>query len=462
MVSRVKEIAMGHASAFDWAGVVDYAKRSYAEPPKTQYELPGVNVEDHLGIPVACVPLWHTVVTAKLTLPKGDKEALRRAQSRLSAALKEMESIYPLNPGGILTQVAYGLSYFKEYLPAKITEKMMPRALENGKPGDWALIDSIRYPKDPEDLVLEQNDISFHFKSDYNEHINDVIRALFQPGAHLLNGIPCECFYVGDLFNVTSIRRGFAGRGMPRKIAKRLGIPGAEKIPAGAMLFMGFTSSHVQGLAQGPLPSFETLPGYTDQTPESYFANGTMMHLSHIEIDLEGWYGMNHKSRLHHMFHPRRTEGEDVLSPSQAPDTTTSKEQLEEDAKNHGVVGHNAQMQSLSRLTEDTTTAYGDRLPKGTVIFLRQDFDTVEHPFEFNSEGLVSPTPMPGVHFIGFAPSAQLFEKVRLEMDGVELQKKHNLSDENMGFTKFLVTTHRQNYLEPSRSHRSFPLAELL
>ncbi len=47
-------------------------------------------------------------------------------------------------------------------------------------------------------------------------------------------------------------------------------------------------------------------------------------------------------------------------------------------------------------------------------------------------------------------------------MDGVELQKKHNPPDENSGFTKFLVTTHRQNYLEPSRSHRSFPLAELL
>ncbi len=106
---------MGNATAFDWAGVVDYAKRSYSEPPKTQYELPGVNVEDHLGVPVACVPLWHAVVTARLTLQKGDKEALQRAQSRLSAALAEIESIYPLNPGGILTQVAYGLSYFKEY-----------------------------------------------------------------------------------------------------------------------------------------------------------------------------------------------------------------------------------------------------------------------------------------------------------------------------------------------------------
>ena len=47
-------------------------------------------------------------------------------------------------------------------------------------------------------------------------------------------------------------------------------------------------------------------------------------------------------------------------------------------------------------------------------------------------------------------------------MDGVDLQKKYNLPDENTGFTKFLVTTHRQNYLEPSRSHRSFPLAEMI
>jgi hypothetical protein len=456
-----KETVLGHATAFDWAGVVDYAKRSYSEPPKTQYELPGVNVEDHLGIPVACVPLWHAVVTARLTLQKGDREALQRAQSRLSAALAEIEAIYPLNPGGILTQVAYGLSYFKEFLPATVTDKYMPRAIENGKPGAWALIDSIKYPKDPANLVLEQNDISFHFKSDYNEHVNDVIRALFQPGTSMLNGIPVEKVYVGDLFNVTSIRRGFAGRGMPKVMATRLGIPGADKIPAGAMLFMGFTSSHVHGLAQGTLPSFETIPGYTDQTPESYFAHGTMMHLSHIQIDLEGWYGMDHAARLHHMFHPRRTEGEEVLSPSQAPETSTFKEELDQDAKTHGVVGHNAQMQFLSRLTEDTTTAYGERLPKGTVLFLRQDFDTVEHPFEFDSAGPVSPTPMPGVHFVGFAASAQLFEKIRLEMDGVELQKKHNLTDENMGFTKFLVTTHRQNYLEPSRSHRSFPLAEI-
>ena len=60
---------------------------------------------------------------------------------------------------------------------------------------------------------------------------------------------------------------------------------------------------------------FETIPGYTDQTPASYIAHGTMMQLSHINIDLEGWYGMNHQDRLHRVFHPRRKEGEEILSP---------------------------------------------------------------------------------------------------------------------------------------------------
>lgn len=448
-------------TAIDWAKVVNYARRVECVPPKTQYELPGVTIETHLDVPVAVVPLWHAVVTARLNLPKGDAGALKAAQKRLDYALEQIESVYPLNPSGILIQIAYGLSYFKDYIPAGAADKHMPRALDNGKRGDWALIDSIKFPKDPDTIVLEQNDISFHFKSDYAEHISDVMRALFSPGHYSLNGIPAEDIYLGDLFNITSVRRGFAGRGLPRTMAERLRIPGADKIPAGAMLFMGFTSSHLHGLAQGNLPSFETIPGYTDQTPDSYFAHGTIMHLSHIVIDLQSWYSMPHKDRLHRMFDPRRNTAPEVLSPSQAPETSTFQGQLEADAKQYGLLGHNAQMQFLSRVGEDTVTVYGEKVPKGTVIFLRQDFDTVENPFEFYSGGPVSTIPVPGVHFIGFAPSAQLFERIRKEMDGLDLQKKYNLPNENTGFTKFLVTTHRQNYLEPPRSHRSFPLAEL-
>jgi hypothetical protein len=195
---------------------------------------------------------------------------------------------------------------------------------------------------------------------------------------------------------------------------------------------------------------------------EDYFAGGTAMHLSHIAINLDEWYSMGPKDRLHRMFHPRRTEEPEVLSPDQSPVTSTFEEQRDRDAEEHGILGHNEQLQFLSRVKEDTTTAYGQVLPRGTVFFLRQDFNTVENPFAFSTADQISGLPRAGVHFVGFGPSAQYFERMRLEMDGVEHQKRYDMPDENLGFTKFLVTTHRQNMLLPPRAHRSFPLTELL
>lgn len=447
---------------FDWAKVVDYSKRVQVTPPLTQYELPGVTEELHQNVPVAVVPLWHAAVTARLAFPADDQKTLRDAQRRLDQALAEIENIYPLQPGGIFIQVAYGAPYFRNRIPAKLTDELMPKSTLPGTEGQWALIDSIKFPMDPDDLLLESNEICFHFKSDYRGHIEDVIRVLFQPGEQLLNGIPAENAYVGDLLTVTSMRRGFAGHNMPKLIGERLRIPGAESIPAGAMLFLGFTSSHVHGLAAANLPSFETLPGYTDATPQSYFAHGTAMHLSHIALDLERWYQFSRKDRLHRMFHPRRTETDEVLTPDQAPETSTFREERDNDAATHKVLGHNEQMQYLSRLDKETTTAYGQKLKKGTVFFLRQDFDTVENPFGFDANGSISAAPRAGVHFIGFGPSSQHYELMRKEMDSQDLKAKHGLADDDLGFTKMLITTHRQNYLLPPRAHRSFPLAELL
>ncbi|MGH3204675.1 MAG: DUF7405 family protein [Streptosporangiaceae bacterium] len=447
---------------FDWAGVVDYARRHLVEPPATQYELPGVTEETHLNVPVAVVPLWHAVVTARLALPPSDRYRLKLAQQRLDAALAEAETVYPPGPGGIFIQVAYGLPYFRERIPGKLAGEYLPRSAMPGTEDQWAVIDSIGFPKDPADIVLEDNEICFHFKSDYREHIENVIGALFRPGEPLLNGIPAQHAYVGDLFTVSTIRRGFAGRGMPKKIGVRLGIPGADSVPDGAMLFMGFTSSHIHGLAQGNLASFETVPGYTDLTPGSYFAGGTAMHLSHIAIKLDEWYAYGPRQRLHRMFHPRRTEAPEVLSPDQAPATSSFEPERDADARQHGLIGHNEQMQFLSRVKEETTTAYGQKLQRGTVFFLRQDFDTVENPFSFSLNDQISTRPQAGVHFIGFGPSSQHFEKMRLEMDGVETQQRYGLPEENIGFTKMLVTTHRQNLLLPPRAHRSMPLAELL
>jgi hypothetical protein len=118
-------------------------------------------------------------------------------------------------------------------------------------------------------------------------------------------------------------------------------------------------------------------------------------------------------------------------------------------------------MQFLSRVETDTVTAYGQRIERGTVFFLRQDFNTVENPFGFSTDP-VSAEPRAGVHFVGVGPSAQHYEAMRREMDSQDLQARHGLADQDLGFTDVLTTTHRQNYLLPPRAHRSFPLAEVL
>jgi hypothetical protein len=119
-------------------------------------------------------------------------------------------------------------------------------------------------------------------------------------------------------------------------------------------------------------------------------------------------------------------------------------------------------MQYLSRIETDTTTAYGNKVQKGVVFFLRQDFNTVENPFSVWVDGEVSMKPRAAVHFVGMGPSAQHYERMRSEMDSQELGVRHGIADDALGFTKILHTTHRQNFLLPPRAHRSCPLAELL
>ena len=374
--------------------------------------------------------------------------------------------------------MGYGLPYFRERIPAEIVAAHMPRSVMAGTEGAWAVTDSIRFPKDPETVVLERHDVVFHFLSDYRNHIEDVLDALFQPGEHTLNGIPVNDTYVGDLLTVTTIRRGFVGRNMPKAIGERLGIPGATQIPDGAMLFMGFTSTGTDTVGMGNLPSFETIPGFTDQTPNSYFAQGTAMHLSRTAIDLEGWYALSPTERLQRMYHARSTGDPQALTHGSAPlpvpgdflrsvrNLTSFEEAIEHlrdyDARRFGVLGHALQMHDIDRLLEGTISAYGERLPAGAVYFLREDFSTIENPFSYSTDDAISPEPKAGLHFVGFGPSSQHFESMRLRMDSVDLQQRYDLQDENIGLAKFLTTTHRQNFLLPPRAHRSMPLAELI
>lgn len=459
----------------DWAGVVDYTRRYQTAVPLTQYELPALHREFHpSGPPVEVPPLWHAVVTARITLPVDDPAALRAAAERMETALREIETVYPVGPSGLYLQVAYGLPYFRRYIHPRVLADHMPRSLLPGTEGEWAVIDAIRFPKDAPDLRLEEYDVAIHLKSDYRAHIEDTISALVAPeGGSALNGIPVSETALTDFLEVTTIRRGFAGRNMPRLMGLRHGLPGAESIPPGSMLFMGFTSTGTDSIAQGNTASFETVPGFTNLNAESYFAHGAAMHLSRTAIDVEAWYRLSPEARLKRMFHPRIQGDAEHLTHKSVPlplprdrvmslDPTTFADHLNEyDAEVHRTLGHGMQLHGHDRIFRAVKSAHGEFLPPGAVYFVRQDFNSIEHPFSFASEEPLLPQPEAGLHFIGIGPSSQQYEQMRLRMDSPDLQQYHDLADEDVGISKFLTVTHRQNYLLPPRAHRSLPLAEV-
>ena len=69
------------------------------------------------------------------------------------------------------------------------------------------------------------------------------------------------------------------------------------------------------------------------------------------------------------------------------------------------------------------------------------------------------------MHFVVFQLTIGNFNRTRLAMDGHYPDGTVlNLSpcSHHAVLNSVLFTTHRQNYLVPPRSHRSFPLAEFL
>ena len=332
----------------------------------------------------------------------------------------------------------------------------------------FAVLDAIRFPSDPASVVLEDNHVSFKIRSNSS--------AIVQSAEMQLFGDPNSGAYVGDLFQLTSKRVGFLGRGfgttsVAKQLALTAGVAGASSIPDKTQLMMGFTSTQVAALGPDNIPSFETLRGITDQFPSGYFAHGCAMHLSHLDIDLQAWYGKSYADRVRQMHSPRNAvpaEGT-VTMPNGPADVATAAMVKAEAAA--GRVGHNSALQTATRLGQDGLDNYGRLRRKGTAIPLREDFNTLDDPFQWyvDANGSVQqPTANnPGLHFAVFLPASSRFHVARTAMDGVlpdgtNLRTQYGLTDASIGINSVMSATHRQNFLVPPRARRSFPLAELM
>ena len=455
--TRRELIAGAAVGALGLAGVYELVDHLAASPPKRpvaagpelpeQHLLQGVKVVTQNDVEVLVPPLHHEVMTARL---ETDRAGLSDAQGTLEDVLAKLDADYPATPAGLGVTVAWGLPYFDRLVPGA-ARTHLPLDTRARKP---ALLEARRFPSDAPDTVLEANDLAILLRSDQRAHIDDGIDRLRASG----------------LLTVTSLRRGFAGGSLeggvslPRTMARAANVPGADLIPEGSELFMGFTSTQKSAFGPGKIANFETL-GYVDLRDSGYFREGTHMHHSHVAEDLEAWYvNFAFDERVTTAFRPGLDvpEGTQVvpMGPEQASDTHQVRRQFHQT----GRIGHSASIQTTSRLQQAATGPDGTHYPRGTAIPIRADFNTLDNPFFYSSEArVIQAGPMAGIHFIVFNPSSDDFNRNRLAMDGVLPSGNLHIqpNDRAQGFNSILTTTHRQNYLVPPRRHRSFPLAEL-
>ena len=402
------------------------------------------------GIAVVVPPLHHRIVTAKLTL---ERRELRRAQRTLERTLAELDAEYEPTARGLGVTVAWGLPYFLRYVP---------RAWAAHAPWDVrarkrSLLTTRRFPSDPRAVVLEDNDVAILLRSDNLDHVTDAATRVVR--------------VLEPIAQVTSIRTGFAGggfdgrRSLPKRMALAASIPGAERIPDTAELFLGFTSTQRSALGPSRIANVETL-GYT--TRNAYFRGGTHMHLSHIYEDLERWYrSYSFEERVQVAFGPSTRVPRGTQTVKQVPDDDDDSASIVRQYRHTGVLGHSSGLQAASRLGHDVRGPDGTVYKRGTAIPQRADFNTLDNPFAWSSrperDGMKR-GPAAGVHFVAFHPTSDDFHRVRLAMDGVlpdGTKLRFEPQDKAQGFNSVLQTTHRQNLLVPPRVHRSFPLAEL-
>ena len=127
------------------------------------------------------------------------KRELADAQRALEDVLAKLDAQYEQSPAGLGVTVAWGLPYFRRFVP-KLADTHIPVDLRASKSKDKpvrVLLDSRRFPSDPAETILEANDVAVLLRSDRLDHIAAGSKAIFDLG----------------LFDVTSIRKGFAGGG---------------------------------------------------------------------------------------------------------------------------------------------------------------------------------------------------------------------------------------------------------
>jgi hypothetical protein len=436
-------------------------------------------------------------------------------QTTLANALNTIEASYPASPSGLLIfSVNYGVPYFNR-LPQSVVSANMPTANTGGPVlveatpmptdvvnglvgGPNAPIPNVTKERFNVNVVIENNDMFFHFQSDSMVNLSAI--PLWFNGSNNLNGkgVPSPNF--NGMFTFGTPRIKFMQIGMPRTMAEQYGFEFASRINPDSSMAMGFIDQQTN--AGGP-PAIVTFAGnssahLTSAVPGSYFDNGSIAHLSHDLQDLYQFYntpgqdsnfsdGEPFTERCQYMFRSNQlgtsngipaagntdqftngggpayinnvfqgTNSAMAAAQDSAGLFTPSNQTINATFTGEHRIGHIDALQRVSRPSD------------GTPLHIRADgpgLDTMDTPrFETfpGSNSFVSAGSYQfKLQFLVYVPTATFFAQMRTAQAAQDLQKQFPVNPGDNGLERFITATRRQNFLVPPRRHRAFPLVEL-
>ena len=238
-----------------------------------------------------------------------------------------------------------------------------------------------------------------------------------------------ELFERLDIFEVMSIRKGFAGRWVRRwpepaeEDGGRRGLNGADLIPHDSELFLGFTLDAEAGL--GPEQDREPRDaGLLGRRARRLLpARGRQMHLSHIAEDLEAWYvNFDFAERAATAFRPglkvkhgaqtvRRTRRTRSVSPRTCATTGGSSR-----------IGHSRSIQVASRLQHGRCRDRWDHVSEGDGDPAARRLQHARQPVllerESRARQVEGPSWPSACTLLSSTPTSDDFHRGRLAMDG--------------------------------------------
>jgi hypothetical protein len=490
----------------------------------------------------------------------GEPAANHRTEAR--EAFDRLERAFEWHHEGLLFTVGYSVSYFDRF------EDDPPRGLQ---PGNGAiprmfsarqLIDGptipVLDPPEPDlqpteseaeeerlvDLTVtlpredpeadDDYDACLHLASDHAQNLLAAEAALwgFPEGERTeLNGVDFSTANLDGIFvrpeEYPDRRTGFTGSdSLEGNLEKRTGFDEEtieEEGHGDAELSMGYNDLYKNSMPREDnvtmLEDHRFLPGPPNWQPPGVFANGSIMHVSHLENDLDGWYGDNDDTeRRHRMFSPHHT-GADVgdvgenLAPreSNAPtadekpaddripmrdltnDLRDVAERTGEDFDEGRHIGHaqktaraRAQLEAhfrnedggppldipqrddpVAQERDDDLSGHDPTDQTVETGFLRRDFNTVDGG-------------VPGTHFVALQAFSIYVAYVRHAMNGVDwdsamlgqpttpdgsLGFEHRADDgpnPEHGILEYVTTLRRGNFIVPPIRQRALPHARAI